>query len=898
MRKNILTILLFSSLVNYITAQSWSPVGSGIVPGPDYYRSVRSIATCHGELYAGGYFDSAGNIPTKNIAKWNGNNWSAVNQGIDGIVNALTVYNGQLFAGGDFSTAGSIAANDIAMWNGTNWSNVGNIEAYYGVKAMVVYNGELYAGGWFLNPGPDGTPIVRWNGTNWTSAGLEDSLYMISIDCMTVYNGELYAAGAYYAIGGGGVPEYYRIIKWNGIGWNNLATIPGIYTLDGALGNILSMTVYNGELFIAGTFSIMIDTITTAYQIAKWNGTNWSSVGTGINPEAYPICCDYGDGSSYSFVKSMAVYNGALYATGRFDSCGAIATNNIAKWNGTNWTNMNQGINGPGYALLGTDTCLFVGGWFNTVNGNNFLPAKSVAKWKDSCLSSPPTQPINIYGNTTICEGTTQTYSIDSIPGATSYSWILPSGWSGNSNTSVINVIAGNNSGEIKVIAINSCGNSSARTMPVIVNSIPYQPDTIYGNDDVCQGSSFTYIIEEVPDATSYTWSLPSGWTGNSITNSIATIAGINSGIISVFANNNCGSSTPETITIVSNSIPAMPALINGNDTVCEGSSQTYFIDPVPGATGYSWDLTFGWGGSSNTDSITIVVDHNGYFDDLISVSAYNNCGNSDLQILPVRVNLLPQYPNSISGNTTVCRGGVQTYFINPVYGATSYTWILPPGWIGSSNTSSINVTAGNEAGEISVTANNSCGSGAFTSLPIQTDTVLSAPSDITGNVYVNAGQFQSYSINPISGVTGYNWSLNGGGNIISGQNTTKVDVKWQTPGTYVLSANVTNSCGASADQTITIKVSAANIEDPYSLQLFPNPSSGQFFLKAKRVQDKVINVAVVNMTGQFVFRSGKKQGANDYTQPINLDKMAVGLYAVTIMIDDKVFVRSVMIKH
>ena len=175
-------------------------------------------------------------------------------------------------------------------------------------------------------------------------------------------------------------------------------------------------------------------------------------------------------------------------------------------------------------------------------------------------------------------------------------------------------------------------------------------------------------------------------------------------------------------------------------------------------------------------------------------------------------------------------------------------------------------------------------------------DTIPSKPSDITGNVYVNPGQTQSYSIDLLNGVPGYSWSLSGGGNIINGQNTSKIDVNWQTPGTYVLSANFTNSCGVSPDQTITVNVSAADVEDPYSLQLFPNPSSGQFFLKAKRVQDKSINVDVLNMAGQLVFRSAKKQGANDYTQPITLDKMAAGIYVVRIAIDDKVYTKSVSI--
>ena len=96
------------------------------------------------------------------------------------------------------------------------------------------------------------------------------------------------------------------------------------------------------------------------------------------------------------------------------------------------------------------------------------------------------------------------------------------------------------------------------------------------------------------------------------------------------------------------------------------------------------------------------------------------------------------------------------------------------------------------------------------------------------------AGQYESYSINLVNGVSGYNWSLSGGGNIITGQNTGKINIYWQTPDTYVLTVNATNSCGVSADQTITIKVSAANIEDPYSLQLFPNPS-GRILRESKK---------------------------------------------------------------
>lgn len=719
MRKIILAILFFTYLVNYVTAQSWSPLGVGI--GSASYHAVHSFATYNGELYAGGYFSTAGNMPANNIAKWNGTSWSPVSTGTDNTVRSLAVYNGELYAAGNFSMAGNTAVHHIAKWNGTYWSAVGIVESY-NIKSMIVYNGELYAAGDFdALIGANGTSIAKWNGTDWSAVGGGVEPIINSVECLAVYNGELYAAGAH--IGGGGVANHFSILKWNGSNWSTLVTIPASYTPDGALGDILSMTVYNGELYVAGTFSMMIDTI-TAYQIAKWNGTNWSAVGTGINPEAYPFGGD-SDGAAYTFVGSLTVYDGALYAGGRFNYCGITATRNIAKWNGINWSGLGQGINGFVYALTAADTSLYAGGWFNAVNGNN-IPASRVAKWGTAC------------------------------------------------------------------------------------DSYLSQPDSINGNNIVCENTSQTYMVNTVAGATNYTWNLPPGWAGSSVTNSITTTVGAKGGSISVIANNNCGSSIAQT--------------------------------------------------------------------------------------LNVTVSLLPGHPEGIMGNTAVCRGSTHTYFTNPVYDATSYIWTLPSGWIGNSTTSSIIVTAGNEAGDISVKANNSCGSGPALSSAILLDTIPLKPGDINGYVYVNTGQSHSYSINSINGTSGYNWSVSGGGNITVGQTTNKIEINWHTSGTYVLSVNAFNNCGTSTDQTLTIKVSAANIENPYTLQLFPNPSSGDFYLKAKRIQDKWISVDVLSMSGQPVFRSGKRQGVNDYSQLIDLEKITPGLYVVKITINDKTYVRSIAI--
>lgn len=60
-----------------------------------------------GDLYAGGYFTTAGGVVANNIARWDGISWSALGSGINDNVYTLTVDGaGNLYAGGYFTTAG------------------------------------------------------------------------------------------------------------------------------------------------------------------------------------------------------------------------------------------------------------------------------------------------------------------------------------------------------------------------------------------------------------------------------------------------------------------------------------------------------------------------------------------------------------------------------------------------------------------------------------------------------------------------------------------------------------------------------------------------------------------------------------------------------------------------
>jgi hypothetical protein len=84
----------------------------------------------------------------------------------------------------------------------------------------------------------------------------------------------------------------------------------------------------------------------------------------------------------------------------------------------------------------------------------------------------------------------------------------------------------------------------------------PNPPSNILGNNNVSSGASETYSVTNDPTATSYIWTLPSGWSGTSTTNSINVTTGSTGGVISVAAQNSCGNSSPSILTI-STTIPS-----------------------------------------------------------------------------------------------------------------------------------------------------------------------------------------------------------------------------------------------------------------------------------------------------------------------------------------------------
>ncbi len=422
-------------------------------------------------------------------------------------------------------------------------------------------------------------------------------------------------------------------------------------------------------------------------------------------------------------------------------------------------------------------------------------------------------QPGTITGNATACSGTSQTYSVTAVPGATGYIWSLPSGWTGSSTTNSITVTTGTTSGNVSITASNSCGNSTPRTFAVTLSTVPAQPGNVSGNTAVCSGTSQTYSVTAVQGATSYTWTLPAGWSGSSTTNSINVTTGAAGGTITVKANNSCGSSSTRTLTAsITAASPAQPGSISGPASACQGSVQTYSVPIVSGVTGYNWTLPSGWSGSSTTNSIAVTA---GNTAGNISVSAVNGCGTSTSRSSTVGISSLPGAAGTISvsgGTATVCTGNTRTYSVPLVNGIT-YNWVAPAGANINSgqgtNSISVGFTAAfSSPGTLTVTPSNSCGNGAPGSITIS-KAVIAKPGGISvsgGIAKVCPGDSRTYTVPGIAGIT-YNWTAPAGGVINSGQGTSGINISYNSnfTATGTLSVTANNACGTSVARTITL---------------------------------------------------------------------------------------------
>jgi hypothetical protein len=260
---------------------------------------VISLEVHNNELYAAGHFQTAGGVPTRGIARWNGTNWNQVggpglNLSAGFVGTALKPYGNDLYLAGGFYLVNGLSVHSIARWKGTAWDSVGTIDELWSFRCLENYNNKLYAGGYMTINGNNSLHwISRWDGTNWDS--LSQNINGVP-NTMTIYNSELYVAGDFDSAG---TIQSYGIARWDDVQWNNVSSGLDLYHLTEDTSfvpdtsifpteHIYTMCTYNNELYVGGIFS-MIGGI-NANSIAKWhiNGVSISELSSEVTPTLFP----------------------------------------------------------------------------------------------------------------------------------------------------------------------------------------------------------------------------------------------------------------------------------------------------------------------------------------------------------------------------------------------------------------------------------------------------------------------------------------------------------------------------------------------------------------------------------------------------------------------------------
>lgn len=377
---SIFLFIIYCLLPICLYTQTWHQLSgfSPYMPGMGWVQCLKPI---NGKLYIGGGF--GGGCPEDPfegpggncIATFDGISWDSLGHGVaQGLVHSIEYYNGEVYVGGGFSYACTGMAwpnvnvpnsGKITKWNGAQWLSVDSVLSSYGYKVLSLqYKNDLYIGGDFVNiPANNGNAksIVRYNGSTTDNMQGGVDYGMNEVRAMAVWNGDLYVAGGFYKAGS---ISCGNIAKWNGTQWSTVGS--------GVNGSIMSMVIdtNTNSLYVAGLF----DSAGTVpvHSVAKWDGTNWSAVG--IPPQWY-----YGF-SAIGLFKNEIYVAGAALNNSPYDSL-------LIKWDGTKWSVLPGIVGGGIYAMQVYKGNFYIGGIFNidttTVNG--------IACYGDSCPGTPIT---------------------------------------------------------------------------------------------------------------------------------------------------------------------------------------------------------------------------------------------------------------------------------------------------------------------------------------------------------------------------------------------------------------------------------------------------------------------------------------------------------------------------
>ncbi len=242
---------------------------------------------------------------------------------------------------------GSISDFNIG---GEEWSEFGmtdGIDTDFGQLAFGL--GPLYATGDFTSFDPDARGLAWYNSITWEAA--PDAALLG--DLATTPPTDLQQGGSQFCVLTQGVPTdaelYWNTqVCYDGSNWqgDNQAPISNI---------IQTIGEFNNRIIHGGDFNAIGDQISPF--VGELGSTNlW----TAISQLAW-------SGAGSGHVRHLQVFDGELYATGLFDSANGVPVQHIAKYDGTNWSPVITGLNALNGHMTVWNNQLIIQGTFNAM---------------------------------------------------------------------------------------------------------------------------------------------------------------------------------------------------------------------------------------------------------------------------------------------------------------------------------------------------------------------------------------------------------------------------------------------------------------------------------------------------------------------------------------------------
>ena len=356
----------------------------------------------------------------------------------------------------------------------------------------------------------------------------------------------------------------------------------------------------------------------------------------------------------------------------------------------------------------------------------------------------------------------------------------------------------------VRAYATDANGTVYGNEISFTTASLPSAAGSISGLQTVCQGqNSVIYSVPAIDNATSYIWTLPTGITGSSSTNTITANYSrtFTSGSITVKGHNQWGDGTSSALAVTANLLPADAGTITGSTIICQGESNiTYSVPEIANATSYVWTLPTGVTGTSTTNSITVNYSKTALSGN-VSVKGHNDCGDGTASALAITVNKLPVI--TTTDRTLICGGSVA---LRPSIsytgtGSLKYKWTPATGLDNDSIANPTATATGNITYSVTVTTSNGCTASGEVKVMVNS---LTANAGVDKTVVCGATvQLGSVTTNYTgAGILKYKWTPATG---LSNDSIANPTATVTNDITYTITVTTPNGCTAADDVKVKI---------------------------------------------------------------------------------------------